>query len=541
MATTKSCARRSTADSVQVTDWEHDVPGSLSANRKTYVFPSIYGKTTHGKTTEWIMTVRLYSNLDDATADRKQLAISQEIARNIDKTTPCVARLLVFYRVEDEADADKESQKRVPTFVTTSKNIGRSNETNVFCQALRQAYGLYNKQLRNVGSLTSIPAASEIDAAAASVSAASSSSAAASATVHAVAPADDNIEIISAETPLPMLAQPYDDVYETTDNPSPIYVQRKYNGVRAIGTLIDDMPVLYSRKGLIYTGFAAIKNDVDIICKAWQNKTLLPENCGVRQSGKLYLDGELYLHGLSLQNISGLVRRAKKDLVEQEKLQFMVYDVFVVNQGNSSSNNLTFDDRFTIMRAIARSTLGAQQLCRIVFAETFTCVNDPAPSASASSSASSSAAAQPLRAIDKARDLYRQFLSEGFEGAIVRINAAYQHSACNYHSRVLLKIKPTRDAEFEIAGFTCGAKGRAAGALLFVCKTAGGQQFNITPMGTIESRIAQYRDFSRVEENGRTVFVNHWLGRPLIVFFDEVSNSGVPQRARTEGTIRTCD
>ena len=507
--TSNTSYRKSTSDFVHVEDWTKDIPGHLSEDSKTYLFPSVTGKTSSDKVTEWLISVRIYATLSDAKSKiGKSMVITPEIMYNTDFESRYVARILIFSRI-----GDGKIQKKVPTFVTAGKNQGRSGETNVFCQALRDALGLYNKHRRRTGDLSADSGESSGDE-------------------------DDEQTPAKEVKPSPMLAKLYSDVYDTTADPSPIYVQRKYNGVRAIGTVINDergSVVLYSRKGLNYSGFTSLKKEIADICSAWNDAVAsgcaegAPDdandfsNTGLRPNGNLYIDGELYKHDVPLPVISGIVRRVNDDAAQSE-LMFIVYDVFIVNKGASVSNELRFDERFAIMRAIQRSRIG-KQLRVIQFADTYTCVSSP-----------------ERRAIDGAMEMYRKFLSEGYEGAIVRINAPYMHSANDHHSNVLLKIKPVRDAEYKITGYTTGIRGKAAGAVLFECETPDGKHtFNVTPMGTIESRVARAIEFERIMPNGKTVFENEWLGRQLTVIFDELSPNGVPQRARTESNIRTCD
>lgn len=255
----------------------------------------------------------------------------------------------------------------------------------------------------------------------------------------------------------------------------------------------------------------------------------------------------MYYHGAPLQIISGTVRRksalAAKPIdrtitpvaedfsdLTQHDLSFVMYDLFIVNKGSNTSNSLTFDERFAIMRAISRwndARNPAIRLRKISFAETATFVSKPGGGVGE-------------RAIDYALELYARFLGEHYEGAIFRLNTPYEHSVNGRHSKGLLKMKPVHDAEFTIVGFTLGENGRARGALLFTCEVSpGGARFNVTPTGTVASRIALATEFARVEDNGNTVFENEWLGKPLIVHFDELSPAGVPQRARTDGTLRT--
>jgi len=500
-----------------------EVPGGFDERGATYLFPSVRGVAKSGKPTEWMITVRAYASEEDARASgRAPLVVSREIASGEDLTTPHVARIRTYRRIGDGAVL-----RGAPTLVFAGKSVGHCDETNAFCQALRDAHGLYNKYVRRMGG------SARAD----------------------VGTATRGRDVM----PRPMLARVYSDVFSDDDDPSPLFVQRKYNGVRAVGMMLGGEAILYSRKGLLYEGFTELKREIALICGAWRDSRAPlrrddsaergekkraparaigtpcapPARCtehraraieceGRAIGGALYLDGELYKHGEPLQIISGIVRRANDDEA-QSRLSFVVYDIFVVNEGCAAGNALTADERFAFLRAIARSEV-ARGLQRIIFAETETCVSRGG-----------------ARAIDAARAYYERYLREGYEGAIVRMNAQYEHSPRDRHSSVLLKIKPVRDAEYRIVGFTTGERGRADGALLFVCETDGGDRFNITPRGPIADRIAQAREFARAEDNGRTVFENHWLGRALIVFFDELSPAGVPQRARTDGVLRVCE
>jgi hypothetical protein len=254
------------------------------------------------------------------------------------------------------------------------------------------------------------------------------------------------------------------------------------------------------------------------------------------QNGTIYFDGELYTHGKRLQEISGICRKENNEDAKNA-LNFVVYDVFIVTSigANSAgtvraSNGLPFSSRLSIMRAIARSPIG-KELRVMQFAETL-----PITLARASESDTFESVRDCILAAT--RDTYEQFLRENYEGAIVRLDAPYEHSVNDRHSSYLLKIKPIRDAEFRVVGYGCGEKGKADGALMFVCETETGVQFNVTPTGEIETRKALYREFARIEENGATVFENHWCDHMIVVQYDELSRDSVPQRARTDGVLR---
>jgi hypothetical protein len=532
--------RKSTSDSVVIKDWIADIPGGLSDDRKTYMFPVVKSQMRTGKIALWLVTVRIYPSIEAATSDPDNpLEIPEDIASNVNKRDGYIARVLVYSRIGVEAGS--ECHVKEPTYITEGKYVGRANATNVYCQAIRYALGLYNKQCRraDIDAAQAAPGASDpceqLDA---------------EARVSTAQPMDTDA-YSQVAMPRPMLASYYNDIFAPEDNPSPLFVQRKYNGVRAVGTCrADSEPILYSRTGLLYGGFAALKEDIRAICDAWRAGEINEKHGlrGIHPAGDIFIDGELYYHGAPLQIISGVVRRAKahgtseqpidraripispdfKNLTQHD-LCFIMYDLFVVNKGSTASNGLTFDERYAIMRAISRWNEAQPdpdaRLRKINFAETFSYVSKTGVGE---------------RAIDYAHELYARFLSEKFEGAIVRLNTPYEHSVNGRHSKGLLKLKPVHDAEFAIVGYTLGEHGRAAGALLFSCEVSpGGARFNVTPTGAVAARVKLAREFARITENGKTVFDNEWLGKPLIVYFDELSPAGVPQRARTDGILRT--
>lgn len=456
-----------------------DMPGALNQNSTRFEFPEVHSSHARGSAI-WSIAVsmhripsripsRILSSGDFSVGD--PIVITREMRENHpidDDRAPLMAVITTKIRTVRE-DGSASEQVFEPTFVIEGKNIGRANETNVYCQAMRNAYGTYLRHLRRANA--------------------------------------------TSERPTPMLARVFShDVLTPT-----VYVQRKYDGLRAIATLRGNEVLLYGRRGLEYVGFSHIRAEVARVCSAWTNGDLQREWTAIRvPAGRvtsLYLDGELYKHGMPLQAISGLVRRAEAT-AEQEELNYMVYDVFLVEQGAPMHADPTpFSMRLEILRAIGAHWQATDTPLRaIIIAETFPC------------QATAIGGTQEACA----RDLYARFLREGYEGAILRLDAPYEHSGrTEHHSSRLLKMKPLLDAEFRIVGWTTAAKGRARGALLFICETKDHIRFTVTPTGSLASRKQMMRDFD-----------TKWRGKQLIVKFDELSTSGVPQRARTDGTIR---
>ena len=105
-------------------------------------------------------------------------------------------------------------------------------------------------------------------------------------------------------------------------------------------------------------------------------------------------------------------------------------------------------------------------------------------------------------------------LNEGYEGIMAR-NRDSKY-LFGYRSKDLLKVKRFLDEEYEVVGFTHGTSIEKE-CLIFICQTKEGQYFNVRPVGTHEERKEMYK-------------VGHtYIGKPLTVKYQELSNDGVPR------------
>lgn len=159
--------------------------------------------------------------------------------------------------------------------ITRGKNIGKSNETTPYEQAVSEATSRMNKKI-DQGYRTEIPT---------DTTKASSN---------------------SMDLPKPMLAHPIEKVKNVT---FPACFQPKLNGHRAIVTKRDGKMLMYSRQGKPITSMDHILVYLD----------------EVMNDGD-FLDGELYVHGEMLQNIGSLIKR-KQD--GSENVEYWVYDTIL--------------------------------------------------------------------------------------------------------------------------------------------------------------------------------------------------------------------
>lgn len=133
--------------------------------------------------------------------------------------------------------------------------------------------------------------------------------------------------------------------------------------------------------------------------------------------------------------------------------------------------------------------------------------------------------------------LYYAAVDLKFEGLMARnSNGLYYTSTENKttenRSLELQKLKPWYDEEFELVGYTTG-KGRNNGAIIWVCKTSSGNEFNCDPKNmTIDARKALYSEFI----NKPHKFEDEYQGLMMTVQYEEKNlKSGIPQRAKALG------
>ena len=199
-----------------------------------------------------------------------------------------------------------------------------------------------------------------------------------------------------------MLAHKFDD--KRVDWSQPVYIQPKLDGVRCLFT----KDGAYSRTGKQFKNIAHIE------------LALIPF---FQQQPDVVLDGELYNHELKhdFEKIISLVRKQKPtadDRLEAKKLvQFHVYDYF---------DGVMYDSYKTRMQQLVTSDIYDAQIKYV-----------------------------PARLVDSynyARDIHATFLSEGYEGSIIRLDGLYKHG----RSYDLMKFKDFSDAEATITGYEEG-------------------------------------------------------------------------------------
>lgn len=318
-----------------------------------------------------------------------------------------------------------EKIQRIEKVISNGKNIGKSNETTPYQQAVSEALSLRQKRI-DLGFTEVIP----------------------------------NLDTY-VETELPMLAQPFEKRKHNIKYPA--YVQPKLNGVRCLAKKVSNDKIVYiSRKGKEYTTLEHLTPD------------LLK-----RMSVGQILDGEIYVHGMTFQNI---VRLVKKFRPESTELEYHIYDI-------AEAGNVKFTDRHVELNMILAGTQ-LNYKGRLVNVETIS-VNDE----------------------KSVYDMHNIFVSRGYEGVIIRNRDGYYKF--DNRSSDLQKYKQFEDAEFEIVGGEEGT-GLHEGCVIFRVKNKNNQFFNVYPRGSLEMRKEMYKN------------IKNYVGKMLTVRYQELSEDGIP-------------
>lgn len=201
----------------------------------------------------------------------------------------------------------------------------------------------------------------------------------------------------------------------------------------------------------------------------------------------IVLDGELYKHGKSLQQISGAAR-LEKDTAGMDWLEYYIYDIM--------DSTKIFEERLEVLHDIeSELSLGFNPNKEWEEGELrFQMVPQ-----------------EKVVGWTNIQKLHDKYVSEGFEGAVIRDPS----KVYNFGGRTnaMIKVKMYKDAEFEIVGYEEGLRPED---MVFVCQTELGARFEAKPMGP---RELKYEYLDRMDEI---------IGKMATVKYFYLSDEGVP-------------
>jgi len=237
------------------------------------------------------------------------------------------------------------------------------------------------------------------------------------------------------------------------------YIQRKLNGMRCFAKKISKTTIRYtSIKGRELTTL----------------DHLTPSLLMLMDEGMI-LDGELYIHGVSLNKIISYVKRKQE---KTGQLKFCVYDLAIPN--------IPYSERKTRLESLFIDNVSTCVVCEPTFVTSD--VND----------------------FERFHD---EFVSSGYEGAIIRLPDGYYRF--NHRSNSVLKVKQFIDDEFIITGGHEGT-GDEEGCVVFEFITKDGKAFSARPEGSREERMIWLSDIKR------------FIGKAMTVRFFGYTEYGIP-------------
>jgi DNA ligase-1 len=298
------------------------------------------------------------------------------------------------------------------SYTAQPKNVGRSNATTAEEQAEKEAFALFQHKLTRKYARTPEEAEQVLDQ-------------------------------------LPMLAKKFSAKHATF----PALVQRKYDGNRMMARKVEGEIVFTSRQGR--------EMSIPHIARALS---------GLEDG--VVLDGEIYCHGKTLQEIVSLVKRNRP---ESECLQYVVYDYVCTDDTREHTN---FQRQALLQEAIPTSD-ESDPNGTVVTAHTYM-----------------------VDCYEAAEKLQARFLEDGYEGAILRnLEGKYRFA---YRSNDLLKLKVWDDDEFKVGGVI---DKKLPGLAIFQCWKHGCEDqypmifdgpnknaFEVVKKGTHETRVVDFRN-----------------------------------------------
>jgi ATP-dependent DNA ligase len=238
---------------------------------------------------------------------------------------------------------------------------------------------------------------------------------------------------------LPMLAQKYQERKKYLVEP--FASSYKLDGVRMMSSLTKNKVILRSRTGKEFSNMDAIREQLKYILK-----------------DGVVLDGECYSHNISFNEISGATRSKAVSKLEKY-LEYWIFDI--------ADPNVTYAKRVEQLKELEakynKQNISERKL-KFVYYDLITHKDVQA--------------------------YHDKYISLGYEGVILRnLDSYYVHKV---RSNDCQKYKEFEDREFNIVGFKDG-KGSEKEAIIFICETDKGEQFDVRPRGAIDSRKDMYK------------------------------------------------
>lgn len=350
--------------------------------------------------------------------------------------------------------------------VKKGKNIGKMNETTPYDQACNDAESRWNKKRKQgYKSMADLGISTLAD-------------------LEIALPKDRTDENNLCK---PMRAQPYFKDNGDVRIKFPCLGQAKLNGFRVMARIetVTEGEGLFtgqkekitfrSKEGLRYTVLEHIEEELKLLIDSYINKYMI-----VISSKDFVFDGEMYIHGEILSEISSAVRKKNP---KTAKMKFYIFDLAI--------DMMTQENRLGIVKQIGELAKELN-LNTLEFVPCF-----------------------PIGTNEIAQRFTDNQIKAGYEGAIFRDpRATYQFGK---RPQTMVKLKRSQDKEFKIIDVVGGDNAPDLG--IFVCLAENGQTFKCTPEGTKETKQHYLNNKSE------------YIGKQLTVRFFERTKDGLPFHA----------
>ena len=209
------------------------------------------------------------------------------------------------------------------------------------------------------------------------------------------------------------------------------------------------------------------------------------------------LDGELFVRGKTLQQISGAARM-EKNAVDCDWLQYWVYDCY-----DTANPNIIAVDRWKFLV----SNFAQNSNIPIYSVVTDDNIKDPIKLLFH----------EYVSGWDNMKALHDKWVAEGFEGAVITDpSKPYKPgSRCNN----LIKIKQYKSEDFTVVGYKLGLRGSED--MTFTCALEDGRTFEAMPVGDRATKAEYVKNFD-----------NKYRGHKAECTFFNYSDDGIPTQPK---------
>lgn len=301
------------------------------------------------------------------------------------------------------------------TKIDSGKNIGKANETSIEQQCELEAKALWQKQIDRKG-------------------------------YHEDMGSSTNIirTIMIPSVPSPMLAVEYDKCPHKVE--FPCYVQPKLDGVRCLAYLRADRVVLLSRQRKEFNHLDHIRNQLAPLFQKFPD---------------LILDGELYSHKYTFQEIISAIKRDEPNDLTKE-VEYHIYDIVESKTPFKDRLDSIFNDIVPILKQYNTTHINNVYTTKV-------------------------------NSEGEIKMEHGVWTKSGYEGVMIR-NAKGMYKQ-DGRSQDLLKYKKFMDQEFPIVGADQN-KGKLSNTCTFQLDY-NGTVFSAMPDGSEEERSQLYEDWKK--------------------------------------------